>query len=115
MKIDSYKFGRIVINGKEYKKDLIILPDRIRENWFRKEGHELCLEDIPEIFENKYENFTLIIGTGYNGLMQVPEDVIKRIKAKGIDVIIKTTNEAVKIFNEKAGKEKVIAAFHLTC
>lgn len=115
MKIDSYKFGRIVIDGKEYSKDLIIFPNRVNENWFRKEGHKLCLEDISEIFKNKGENFTLIIGTGYNGLMQVPEEVINEIKARGVYVVIKTTNEAVKIFNEKVGKEKVIAALHLTC
>jgi len=41
--IEHYSFGRIVIDGKEYTKDLIIYPDKIRANWWRKEGHKLRL------------------------------------------------------------------------
>ena len=45
MKIDSYSFGRIVINGKTYTSDVIIFPDKVDASWWRKEGHLLQLAD----------------------------------------------------------------------
>ena len=47
--IDSYHFGQIVISGKAYSSDVVISPDRVRDNWSRKTGHELCVEDIAEV------------------------------------------------------------------
>jgi hypothetical protein len=40
-KIDSYKFGRIVIDGQAYSRDVIILPDRVIRDWWRDSGHIL--------------------------------------------------------------------------
>ncbi len=113
-KIEKYSFGEIVINGKAYIRDLIIYPDKIKENWWRKEGHSLCIRDIEEVFEYKPE--ILIIGTGYSGVMDVPENVIKEIKKKGIKVEIYFTKDAVRKFNEYIEKGKrVVCALHLTC
>ena len=114
MKIEKYRFGEIVIDGNVYSKDLIVYPGKIKENWWRKEGHSLCIEDIEEIFEYKPE--ILIIGTGYSGVMDVPEDVIKEIEEKGIKVEVYFTREAVNKFNEYIEKgKKVVCALHLTC
>jgi len=38
MHIDSYQFGRIVIDGVGYGSDLIILGDGVQENWRRVRG-----------------------------------------------------------------------------
>jgi hypothetical protein len=114
MKIEKYEFGEIVIENKKYTKDLIIFPDRIKENWWRKEGHSLCMDDLEGVVEYKPE--VLIIGTGYSGVMKVPEDLIGRLGKMGIRVEVKKSREAVKLFNEyvKKGK-KVVCALHLTC
>ena len=37
-RIESYEFGRMAIDGKAYTKDLILLPDRILDGWWRQEG-----------------------------------------------------------------------------
>jgi len=114
MKIERYEFGEITISGKVYSMDLIIYPDKIKENWWRKEGHSLCMDDIEEIFEYRPE--ILIIGTGYSGVMDVSENVIKEIEKKGIKVEVCLTKEAVKRFNEYIEKgKKVVCALHLTC
>lgn len=114
MKIEKYDFGEIVVNGKKYTRDLIIFPDKIKENWWRKEGHSLCIEDLKEVIEYKPE--ILIIGTGYSGVMEVKEEVIKELERNNIKVIIKKTKEAVNIFNEYTLKnKKVVCALHLTC
>jgi hypothetical protein len=117
MKINDYDFGRIVIDDTEYSTDILIFPDRVEDNWWRRKGHELNLEDIQEILLKNPK--VLVIGTGYSGRMVVSESVVKEISSRGIKVIIEPTKEAVEIYNklvEKEGGEKVItAAFHLTC
>jgi hypothetical protein len=44
-RIDHYEFGRIVVDGRQETKDLIVLPDRVVRNWWRRDGHALVLDD----------------------------------------------------------------------
>jgi hypothetical protein len=37
-RIQPYEFGRIVVDGHEEQRDLIILPDRVVWNWCRQRG-----------------------------------------------------------------------------
>jgi len=50
-RIEHYDFGRIVIDEVSFNKDVILLPDRIISNWWRKEGHRLCMDDIKEVLD----------------------------------------------------------------
>ena len=59
-KIDSYRFGEIVIDGRRHSKDVIIYPDRVRGHWWRKEGHFLALEDLAEVLQAPPE--VLVVG-----------------------------------------------------
>ncbi|MBO8131737.1 MAG: Mth938-like domain-containing protein [Candidatus Marinimicrobia bacterium] len=112
MRIDSYKFGEIIIEGVKYNHDVIIFPDKVKSNWWRKNGHNLCDEDIKEILD--YKPDVLIIGKGKYGIMRVPDELIKKLKGMGIDVIVANTDKAVVLYNESKVEEKV-GAFHLTC
>jgi hypothetical protein len=40
--IKHYQFGRIVVDGQEERRDLIILPDRVVRNWWRRDGLRWC-------------------------------------------------------------------------
>ncbi|RLI22559.1 hypothetical protein DRO54_00805 [Candidatus Bathyarchaeota archaeon] len=112
--IESYGFGRIVINGKSYSSDIIIVGEKVKADWWRKEGHRLHIEDLKEIV-NKDIDF-LVVGTGYFGLMKVPDEVKRFLAEKGIEVIVQKTAEACKTFNKLMNsKKKVAAALHLTC
>ncbi|HID32748.1 MAG TPA: hypothetical protein EYP24_05165, partial [bacterium (Candidatus Stahlbacteria)] len=51
MRIESYQFGRITVDGKTYHSDIIIYPDRIVSSWWRGEGHYLKKVDIEEILK----------------------------------------------------------------
>lgn len=114
MRIEKYNFGEIIIERKKYIRDLIIFPERIKENWWRKEGHSLCMEDLKEIIDYKPE--VLIVGTGYAGVMKVSQKLIEELEKMGIKVIVKTTKEAVRLFNEYMREnKKVVCALHLTC
>lgn len=116
MRIDSYSFGKVIINGRSYTSDVIIYPNRVDPSWWRKEGHLLQPDDLMEIIAAKPDIF--IIGTGYSGVMEVPKETIDYINYKGIIVYIEKTTKAVELFNrlqkEKTGKT-IIAALHLTC
>ncbi len=111
--IESYDFGRIVIDGKAYTSDLIVFPGRIEPNWWRKKGHELGLEDIREILKAGPE--TLIVGTGYSGLMNVLPETRDLLESKGIRLIVKDSKTACQTYNKLHKSSKVVAAFHLTC
>ena len=72
MFIDSYDFGTIRIEGKEYCRDVIVFPDRVQESWWRKEGHSLCPADLDSVVSASPVIF--ILGLGYYSAMEVPED-----------------------------------------
>jgi hypothetical protein len=111
--IDAYSFGRMVIEGKPYTKDLIIYPDRVKSPWWRKTGHLLTLTDLDELLAKNPD--TIIVGTGYMGLMKVDEEVKKYAKDHGINLIIQKSKQAVRTFNKRHSKTSVYGAFHLTC
>jgi len=114
MEVNSYTFGRIVINGKTYTNDVIVGSDFLKVNWWRKEGHRVQLEDIKEIIEYRPE--VVVFGTGANGRVSVDKEVFRKLEEIGAEVIAERTDRAVKIYNEllKKGKRVLLAA-HLTC
>jgi len=113
MKIDHYSFGKIVINSKTYTSDVIICPDSVDSSWWRKEGHYLQPIDLDKAVSAKPD--LLIIGTGYSGVMVVPEETILFIKSKNIEVLVERTEKATELYNALSKDRKVIAALHLTC
>lgn len=113
MKIEHYEFGKIVIDGKGYTKDVIVYPDRINSNWWRKEGHELAVSDLNEVMNESFE--VLIVGTGYSGCMKILKETEEYLKNKEIELIAKKSEEACNLFNELNKKKRVIGAIHLTC
>lgn len=114
MNINSYNFGSIVIDGKTYTKDIIVFDNGLEPNWWRKEGHSLAIEDIKGMLDKKPE--IIVIGTGHDGVMQIPPETKKHVESLGIEFAAQKTTEAVKTYNELSEKgRKVIGAFHLTC
>jgi len=111
--IESYNFGQIVIDGKRYTSDVIIFPDRVKGDWWRKEGHQLSIEDIQDILKEKPD--ILVVGTGYAGLMKISPETRERLQSEGIRLIAENTRKACKTYNQLSESRKVIAALHLTC
>ena len=111
--INSYDFGKVVINGKMYESDVIIYPDRVNGSWWRKEGHQLCVDDLEDVLESRPD--TIVVGTGNPGLMVVLPETEQLIKSKGIKLIAQPTKEACKLYNQLFSSQKVIALLHLTC
>lgn len=112
-KIDSYQFGLITINDKKYTSDVIIFPDSVNDSWWRKTGHELCLDDIAEVITENPE--VLVVGTGASDLMKVLPEVKQVAEAQGIKLIAEATDKACHTYNQLSHSQKVVAALHITC
>ena len=111
--IDSYQFGLVVVSGKKYTSDVIIFPDRVRDNWWRKTGHQLYLKDIAEVITENPE--VLVVGTGVSGLMKVLPEVERGVEAQGIKLIVEATDKACHTYNQLSHSQKAVAALHITC
>jgi hypothetical protein len=113
-KIDAYEFGRVVVDGREYRADVIILPERVVADWWRVEGHGLAPEDLKEVVAAEPKLF--IVGTGSYGAMSVPADTATYLEGRGIKLEAYDTARAACRYNElAAGGERVAAGLHLTC
>ena len=113
MHIDSYSFGHITVDGVEYTSDLILLPDRVAPNWWRKEGHSLSPGDLEAVVDAKPE--VLIVGIGANGIMRVPESTVSYLAEHGIELVVERTKQACDAFNALPRERRAAAALHLTC
>ncbi len=113
-KVESYSFGNITIDGTSYRNDVIICPDGIRDNWWRKQGHSLHPEDIRGVLDDINPD-TLIVGRGANGALTVPDETRRWIESRGTQVLDLPTREAVEKYNKMSQAGDVVAALHLTC
>ena len=113
MIIDSYSFGKIVIDGVKYTSDVIIYPNRVDSSWWRKQSHYVNLEDIPQILKKNPD--IIIFGTGSYGLMKIDEQVKDELTRRNIKMIIENTGQAVQTYNNLSKDQNIIAALHLTC
>jgi hypothetical protein len=111
--IESYRFGRLVVDGQAHARDVIILPDRIVAGWWRKEGHSLHRDDLGAVFDAKPD--LLVVGQGAYGRMQVTDEARHALQGAGIELIARPTKEACQTYNELSERRSVAAALHLTC
>ena len=114
MKVSSYSFGSVDVDGRTYTGDIIILPDgRIVENWWRREGHRLCLDDIKQVLESNPE--VVVVGTGASGMMKVTAEVEEALRKRGIELIVENTARACSTYNTISQVRRTALAIHLTC
>jgi hypothetical protein len=115
VRIESYEFGSITVDGETYTSDVIISPEGVNTSWWRVKGHELCCADLEPIWQAKPD--ILIIGTGAYGVMRVLPEADELMRKRCAQVHVLPTTEAWERFNELSQQEKgrVVAALHLTC
>jgi hypothetical protein len=111
-RIDAYQFGRIVVDGQQERRDLIIVPGRVVRNWWRRQGHALVLEDLQDVLDELPER--LVIGTGAFGQLHPDPAVLERLRARGVQVEVLPTAQAVQGYGE-LDPARTAAALHLTC
>jgi hypothetical protein len=110
--LDGYSFGRISVDGFEQTDDLIVLPDRVVGNWWRRGGHSLALEDLEEVLDELPER--LIVGAGAYGRLRPDPAVIAELERRGVSLECLPTGAAVHRYSE-LDERSAAAALHLTC
>jgi hypothetical protein len=91
---------------------VIVLPDRVVENWWRRNGHELVWEDLEEVVEELPSR--LVVGMGADQRMRPDPSTLERLRSRGVDVECLPTAQAVARLAE-LDPGTTAAALHLTC
>jgi hypothetical protein len=110
--IGEYSFGRIVVDGSEHRRDLILLPDRVVSDWWRRDGHSLAIEDLEDVLEELPER--LVLGCGAHGRLVPDPAVVEALERRGVAVEALPTADAVERYRG-LDPARTAAALHLTC
>jgi hypothetical protein len=111
-RIERYRFGRVLVDGAEQTRDVIVLPERVLTGWRRADGHRLVLADLADVIEELPE--LLLVGTGAYGQMRPDADALDGLRQRGVEVEALPTDEAVRRYGE-LDPRRTAAALHLTC
>jgi hypothetical protein len=103
----------MVVDEEQHTRDLILLPDRVITNWWRKTGHRLDVDDLRQVLDAAPE--VLVVGTGAYGMMNVPPETRQAVGAAGIELQVARTGEAWQTYNDLREQRRTVGAFHLTC
>lgn len=123
--IEKVEWGRFVICGEVHGvagdgevigagKDIIVYQNKVVP-WHQRKGHLMTREILfPAL---NLEPDILIIGNGFNGMLEVPDALTAELmKEKPITIIVSRTPEACGLYNDlfTQNKDAVLAA-HATC
>lgn len=112
VKVDAAKWGEVKIDGKSYFSDMYVYWDGRTEA--RKKGHLFDIDEFVKLLQK--DPGIIVIGTGHNGVVKVPDEVLQMAENKKIELFMEKTPQAAEVFNAfvKEGK-RVIAVIHTTC
>jgi len=117
-KIDELTFGSIVVEGKKYRRDVLIFTDGVvkkRKGGFLMFGsHKIKKRELEELSQGQPE--IIIIGTGTNGAACVAPEAESWVKGKNLISVVQPSYDAVARLNELVEQRKKVAALiHITC
>lgn len=116
--ISALEFGAITVQGKALEDDVILDrggvttrdkgPSRALKGQY---GHTPLTprENLP------WKCKRLLIGTGMDGALPVVEELRAEAARRGVELILKTTAEAVEYLKQHAADAELNAVLHITC
>jgi hypothetical protein len=111
-RLEGYSFGRLTVDGEQHTRDLIVLPERVVSDWWRREGHSLVIEDLDEVLDELPAR--LVLGVGAYGRLRPDPGAVAELERRGIEVECLPTDAAVRRYGE-LDEHRTAAALHLTC
>ena len=113
MRINSFKFGDIVIDG-HHNQDVKIYKDGTIKRWDYHEHHIVTMDDVIDLIDDDVDFF--VIGIGEPGYCKVDKKVTDFLEQKNIRYFMRPTADAVNKINMLADKSRRFAAIlHSTC
>jgi len=121
MKIDSFRFGSISIDGRKYKCDVLIHADGSVEK--RKGGllmfgsHHIGKENFERLCEVAGKPDLIVVGLGTDSVARIEKDAEDFARVSGIQIEALPSADAVSRLNMlfEEGKMKVAGLIHVTC
>jgi len=112
VRITKVKFGEITIDKKVYYSDMTVWWDGKVE--YREKSHEFGMDEFLRLLEREPE--IIIIGTGIEGIVKVPEEVDQEAENKGVEIFKDTSPKAAEMFNGFiADSKRAVVVLHSTC
>ena len=117
-KIDSFNFGFIVVDDKQYSYDVVILPDGTVKERSSGKGrlgsHSIARSEIEAL--TKAQPDVILIGTGVHGMARLARDAEHYLMAPDLNLTLLPSPQIVRKFNQSIDEgEKVAALIHVTC
>ena len=103
----AYGPGYVAVNGVRHESSLVVLPDRIVENWDVQSFETLVQGDIEALALLKPE--LVLLGTG--DALRFPDTrLMARLAAAGIGTEVMDTRAACRTYNILAEEGRYVAA-----
>ena len=119
VKISKITWGKIIVNGIEYNQ-ILIIGSNIEEREYDRlkslfgTSHKIGDWEIEKLFSGSPE--IILIGTGWDGVLEVHDKIIKQADKLNIKLEILKSEEAISKYNELAkDRKRVNALIHTTC
>jgi hypothetical protein len=117
-KINSFNFGFIVVDDKQYSHDIIILPDGTVKDRNPGKGrlgsHTISKGEIEALIQDQAD--VVLIGTGVQGMARLAHDAEHYMMEPDLNITILPSAQIVKKYNQHVDDgEKVAALIHVTC
>ncbi len=110
-------WGQVEVEGYAPFRDAKVYPGGAREwNW-NETGtrHRPGIQpaDVEELIERGAR--VVVLSTGVLGRLGVREDALETLRERGIEVYVKRTPEAIRLYNELRKQAPAAALIHSTC
>jgi hypothetical protein len=116
-RITHVSWGRLEVEGGGRFKDAKVYPGGAREWDWRETGtrHVPGIQpaDVEELLAEGAE--VLVLSKGVLEQLRVCPETLALLNKRGIPAHVLPTEEAVRLYNELAAKERVGGLFHSTC
>jgi hypothetical protein len=116
-RIGHLSWGRLEVEGRGAFKDAKLYPGGAREWDWRETGtrHVPGIQpaDVAELLEHGAA--VVVLAQGVLERLQVCPETLDLLRQKGIPAHVLPTEDAVRLYNELAAKQKVGGLFHSTC
>jgi hypothetical protein len=117
-KIDSFNFGFIVVDDKQYTYDVVILPDgTVKERnpgKGRLGSHSIARSEIEALTREQPD--VILVGTGVQGMARLAHDAEFLLTKPDLNLTLLPSPQIVKKYNHHVDDgDKVAALIHVTC